>query len=123
MPNFIFSKLDIPGGWGANGFTYISVTGVDNTGLAVGNIGDSDGDWHGFTAVQNGPMTIYDPPTSSNNTDVAGITPNGVVYGDYTDWTNVQHGFIESGGVTTTIDYPFSTATTILGASATGELY
>src|SRR5580658_9397931 len=112
MPNFIFKKIDIPGGPGTNGFVYISVDGVNSSGLAVGNFGDTDGDWHGFTVVQNGSFTQYDPPNSSNNTDVVGVTYSGELYGDYTDWSNVQHGFIASGGVTTTIDVPLASATT-----------
>ncbi len=123
MTNYTFYKVEIPGGYGSNGFVYISIDGVDASGLAVGNYGDTDGDWHGFTVVQNGPVTTYDPPTSSNNTAVVGVTPSGELYGDFTDWSNRQHGFIESGGVTTTIDFPFATATTISGITATGELF
>ena len=123
MANFLFHKIDIPGGPGTNGFVYISVDGVDSMGLAVGNYGDTLGDWHGFTAVENGPFATYDPPSSSNNTDVLGITGTGEIYGDYTDWTNRQHGFVVNNGVTTTIDYPFATATNISGATASGELF
>ena len=123
MPNYLFEKVDIPGGSGANGFVYISVVGVDAAGLAVGNVGDTDGDWHGFTVAPDQPWTQYDPPNSSNNTEVVGITDSGEIYGDYTDWSNVQHGFVVSGGVTTTIDVPFATATYIAGATASGELF
>jgi hypothetical protein len=63
------------------------------------------------------------PPNSSNNTEVVGITDSGEIYGDYTDWTNVQHGFVASVGVTTTIDVPFATTTDISGATASGELF
>src|ERR1700761_4213528 len=123
MTNFIFQKIDLPGGPGTNGFVYISVDGVDSSGLAVGNFGDIDGDSHGFTVVQDGPFTQYDPPTSSNQTDILGITSSGEIYGDFTDWSNVQHGFVASGGVTTTIDVPFATATDISGITASGELF
>lgn len=121
--SFLFKKIDIPGGSGANGFVYISVDGVDSAGLAVGNFGDTSGDWHGFTAVPNGPFATYDPPLSSNSTDIVGITNTGEVYGDYTDWTNKQHGFVENNGVTTTIDYPLAASTTISGATAAGVLF
>src|ERR1700733_13482496 len=123
MANFIFQKIDIPGGPGINGFVYISVNGVDSSGLAVGNVGDTDGDSHGFTVAPDQPWTQYDPPTSSNQTDIIGITSSGEIYGDFTDWSNVQHGFVVSGGVTTTIDVPFATATYIAGATASGELF
>ena len=123
MANFIFQKVDIPGGSGANGFVYISVVGVDAAGLAVGNVGDTDGDSHGFTVAPDQPWTQYDPPTSSNQTDILGITSSGEIYGDFTDWSNVQHGFVVSGGVTTTIDVPFSSATNIAGITASGELF
>ena len=123
MPNYLFEKVDIPGGSGANGFVYISVVGVDAAGLAVGNVGDTDGDWHGFTVAPDQPWTQYDPPNSSNNTEVVGITDSGEIYGDYTDWSNVQHGFVVNSGVTTTIDVPFATATYIAGATASGELF
>jgi hypothetical protein len=111
MPNYLFEKVDIPGGSGANGFVYISVVGVDAAGLAVGNVGDTDGDSHGFTVAPDQPWTQYDPATSSNQTDILGITSSGEIYGDFTDWSNVQHGFVASGGVTTTIDVPFASAT------------
>src|SRR5215472_2226313 len=104
MPSFIFKKVGIPGGPGSGGFVYISVDGVDAAGLATGNYGDTAGDWHGFAAAQNGPFESYDPPTSSNNTEVVGITPTGEIFGNYTDWSNKQHGFVDIGGVTTTIE-------------------
>ncbi|UGY12425.1 hypothetical protein HAP48_0027780 [Bradyrhizobium septentrionale] len=123
MTNYNFYKIDIPGGYGSNGFVYISIDGVDASGLAVGNVGDMDGDWHGITAAHNGSVTLYDPPASSNQTDVVGVTSSGELYGDFTDWSNIQHGFIESGGVTTTIDFPFAATTVISGITATGELF
>ena len=77
----------------------------------------------GTASPSSRTVTTYDPPTSSNNTAVVGVTPSGELYGAFTDWSNRQHGFIESGGVTTTIDYPFATATSISGMTATGELF
>src|SRR5262249_1519557 len=96
MPSFTFKKIDIPAGPGTNGFVYISVDGIDAAGLAVGNFGDATGDWHGFTVSPSAPFTQTDPPLSSNNTEIVGITHSGEIYGDYTDWSNKQHGFVDN---------------------------
>jgi hypothetical protein len=120
MANFLFEKIDIPGGNGVN----ISINGVDAAGVAVGNYGnvDNDGVFHGLIAPKGGTTTTFDPAASSN-TDIVGVTDGGEIFGDYTDWSNKQHGFVVDNGVTTTIDFPSATATTLSGENAAGELF
>ena len=88
-------------------YQYIGVSGVDAAGEAVGyygNVdGDGDGTYHGFiaTAADGSP---YDPPDSSNTNGMF-ITATGEIYGDYVDYSNRQHGFTDSGGDFTTVDF------------------
>jgi hypothetical protein len=73
VPTFSFQSINVPNP--VFSYIYISVNGVDSAGDAVGNYGDSDGNYLGFVANSNSSNgTPFDPPNSSY-TDVVGITP------------------------------------------------
>ena len=123
MTNFSFTKIDVPAP--VTPYVYISADGVDAAGDAVGNYGNVDGEgdgtFHGFTA-EGGTGTTFDPPGSSN-TDIAGITSTGEIFGDYVDFANKQHGFVVNNGVVTTIDVFLANSTTVFGVTGSGLIY
>src|SRR5262245_27415574 len=91
MTAFTFRTIDVPAAAGT--YTYIGVTGVDATGNAVGYYGNVDGDgdgfFHGFLAGAGGGVTF--DPLDSNNTNNAGSTATGEIFGNYVDYANRQH--------------------------------
>ena len=113
MSGYNFGKINLPGPAGA--YVYISVSGVDAAGLAVGNYGDINDDFHGFTANSGTPV-IFDPPDSSN-TDLGGITSSGEIFGNYTSFQNQQVGFVYNNGVFLTIGAPLAQETTVFGVT------
>jgi hypothetical protein len=124
MTSFSFRSIDVPAAAGT--YTYIGVTGVDAAGDAVGYYGTTDGDgdstFHGFTAGRSGPGITFDP-WGSSNTNGMFITPGGEIYGDYVDYANRQHGFIDQDGSVTNFDF-FPNETTILsGLDDTGNMF
>lgn len=118
MSEYNFGKINLPGPTGT--YVYISVSGVDDAGLAVGNYGDSNDDFHGFTANSGAPL-IFDPPDSSN-TDVGGVTASGEIFGNYTSFQNQQVGFVYNNGTFTTITAPLAQETTVFGVTD-GEIF
>src|ERR1700721_163933 len=123
MTTFSFKSIDVPGAAGT--YVYISADGVDAAGEAVGNYGYTDGDddgyFHGFTA-NSSVGTTFDPPGSSN-TDVVGITPSGEIFGEYVDYFNRQHGFVDIGGVVEQVDVFLASATTVYGVNDAGTIF
>jgi hypothetical protein len=104
MTAFSFTSIDVPAAEGT--YTYIGVVGVDAAGEAAGYYGYVDGDddryFHGLIAT--GPAgTPFEPPNSTN-TDVAGITAGGEIFGTYVDNFNREHSFVDNNGVVTQFD-------------------
>jgi hypothetical protein len=118
MSGYTFGAINLPGPAGT--YVYISVAGVDAAGLAVGNYGDSNNDFHGFTANSATPV-IFDPPNSSN-TNVGGVTSSGEIFGNDTNFQNQQVGFVYNNGTFTVIDAPLAQATTVFGVT-NGEVF
>jgi hypothetical protein len=118
MSGYNFGKVNLPGP--ADTYIYISVNGVDAAGLTVGNYGDSNDEFHGFTADSGTPV-ILDPPDSSN-TDLGGITASGEIFGNYTSFQNQQVGFVYDNGSFITVDAPLAQETTVFGITG-GEIF
>ena len=123
MSNFI--SIDVPSAAGT--YTYISVGGVDNAGKVVGTYGSADGfgdsTFYGFFAAPGSDNGVPFNWSTASNTETVGITPGGVMFGDYTDLANRQHGFIVKNGVTSNYDIFLSSSTTIDGATDSGVIY
>ena len=113
MTGYTFGKINLPGPAGT--YVFISVAGVDAAGLAVGNYGDSNDDFHGFTANSGTPV-VFDPPDSSN-TNVGGVTSVGEIFGNDTNFQNQEVGFVYNNGTFTVIDAPLAQATTVFGVT------
>jgi hypothetical protein len=121
MTAFQFRSIDVSAAAGA--YTYIGVTGVDAAGEIVGyygNVdGDGDGTFHGFVAMPTSGAVTFDPPGSSNTNGIS-ITMAGEIYGDYVDYANRQHGFIDNGTVNT-FDFIPNQYTVLSGATDPGN--
>jgi hypothetical protein len=106
--------------------------GVTNNDLAVGfynTVGvDASGDHavsHGYTydiATKTFSANIDDPNASKTNggTIAAAINNSDEIAGFFTDSSGVQHGFIDNGGVFSTVDPAGATQTQLLGLNDKG---
>jgi hypothetical protein len=56
------------------------------------------------------------------STQALGVNDLGQIVGDFVDGMDVMHGFLDSGGIFTTLDPTGSTATTINGISDSGTV-
>jgi hypothetical protein len=123
MTTFSFKSIDVSAP--VSNDPYVSVSGVDAAGEAVGSYGYTDGDgdsyFHGFTATGS-VGTTFDPPGSSN-TDGIGITAGGEIFGSYVDEENRQHGFVVINGVFQQIDAFLASTTVVAGVTNAGTIY
>jgi hypothetical protein len=95
--------------------------GVNDKDLAVGFYNDSQGDSHGYT---------YNIPTKTFSADIndpfgvstvtAAINNSGEIAGFYTNSGGTTFGFIDNGGVFTTVDPLGATETQLLGLNDNG---
>jgi hypothetical protein len=96
--------------------------GVNNANLAVGFYNDIHGDSHGYTydiKTNTFSADINDPNAVSTVT--AAINNSGEIAGFFTDKnTGAIQGFIEKGGVFTTISAPGAAETELLGINDNG---
>jgi hypothetical protein len=96
--------------------------GVNNSNIAVGFYVDAAGVTHGYTytiASMGFSAPINDPNAGTamgQGTTATAINNNGTleIAGFYVDAGGVTHGFVDLGGVFTTIDPTGSTATMLL---------
>jgi hypothetical protein len=68
-----------------------------------------------------GAITSFQVP-GAISTQALGVNGLGQIVGDFVDNMGVMHGFLDSGGVFTTLDPTGSTATTINGISNSGTV-
>ncbi len=118
-----YTSYDIPAPVGVN--TYISVTGVDAAGEAVGYYGfvDGDGDSTDYAFVGTGGVaTRYAIPGASNLIGI-GVTSSGEIWGSYTDNYNRDQGFVVINGVVDEFAAPLATATYVTGVTDGGVIY
>jgi VCBS repeat-containing protein len=123
MTTFSFKSIDVSAPISSD--PYVSVSGVDAAGEAVGSYGYTDGDgdsyFHGFTATGT-VGTTFDPPGSSNTNGI-GITAGGEIFGDYVDQFNRQHGFVDINGVFQQIDVSLASSTVVDGVTNAGTIF
>jgi probable HAF family extracellular repeat protein len=74
----------------------INFSGINDSGVLVGG-----GDW----VDEGGNLFTVGGPSSANQTGHIYINDNGVIAGDYNS-NGKYHGFIDNGGVFTTLDDP-----------------
>jgi len=103
--------------------SFNQLLGVNNSNIAVGFYTDAEGVNHGYTytiASRTFSPNIDDPNDGGVGTTATAITNKNQIAGFYVDAAGVTHGFVDIGGMFTTIDYPKSTSTKLLGVNDNG---
>ena len=104
--------------------TFDQLLGVNDSNIAVGFYVDVMDGTHGFTYNINThtfSAPIDDPDAVPGTTTTAAINNSGELAGFYTNaMTGTTEGFIDNGGVFTTIDVPGTTITDLLGINDNG---
>lgn len=106
-----------------SGSSSVSMTGINSSGVAVGNYSDvlnSNYPWHAFI-YSNGTYTDINP-ANSIATYAYAINDSGEVVGTYYDTKNTPHGFSYINGTTTTIDHPGSAITVVEAVNSEGQM-
>jgi probable HAF family extracellular repeat protein len=85
----LFVTIDFPGSKRAD------VRGINDAGQIIGTYGDQNGGNHGFL-LSNGQFTSIDFPGTFGVTSGLGISPIGIVVGNYFQGTG--NGFIDNNG-------------------------
>ncbi len=98
--------------------TYAVVTGINSVGTMCGVYRDTSGRQLGFT--YNGVVTPF-AISGSIRTTVRGINDAGDLVGDYDDDSGALHGFVDIGGLITSIDYPGASGTRSLAINNFGQ--
>ena len=94
---------------------------MNNANIGVGFYNDKHGESHGYTydiMTNSFSADINDPNAVS--TVAAAINNPEEIAGFFTDSSDVIHGFIDNGGVFTTVDPTGSTETELLGLNDKG---
>ena len=100
--------------------------GVNNSNVAVGFYVDAAGVTHGYTYTISSlsfSSNINDPnagTAAGQGTTATAINNTGEIAGFYVDAAGVTHGFVDVGGMFTTIDPTGSTSTMLLGLNDNG---
>jgi hypothetical protein len=100
--------------------------GITPDGTIMGNIGETNGLFHGFLRAPNGAFTVFDPPFSKFTNPLA-INPAGTVTGNFfitgSPLGGEAHGFLRApNGTFTTFDPLGSTYTQPLGINPAGTV-
>ncbi|HLJ00226.1 MAG TPA: type I secretion C-terminal target domain-containing protein [Bradyrhizobium sp.] len=108
------------------GSTFNVATGINASGQIVGAVADQNGLFHGFLRDTNGTFHTIDdnaPDAIPGTTQAFGINDAGDIVGTFADG-NGQHGFLDKGGVFTTIDVPgaASGTTQAFGINDAGQI-
>lgn len=126
-----FSSIDFPGA------TLTEAWRINDAGQILGRYQSAtDGNYHLFLLSNGVFTTVPDVPgsleTAPADISFGGLSGAGDIVGDYADQTPVMtnfrfgkangnlHGFLLSGGVYTTIDFPGANATAAWGVNASG---
>jgi hypothetical protein len=103
----------------------VATAGIDNAGEIVGNYADPSGVYHGFIRSPQGAFTTLSIPgagtSAGKGTEIAGISPTGVIVGSFVGHVDYATGFIDDGGTITTYDEPHAGST--IGDGTAVEFY
>jgi hypothetical protein len=103
--------------------TFDQLLGVNDSNTAVGFFTDAAGATHGYTyniAAKTFSASI-DDPNGVGATTAAAINNSGEIAGFFTNsTTGATEGFLDNGGVFTTVDAPGATTTQLLGLNNLG---
>ena len=99
------------------GASATALNGINKAGQIVGqsSIGS-------FLYSGGSYSSISDPLAGSQGTFAEGINDQGQIVGYYYDSSNVEHGFIDSGGTYTTVDRPGASGTALYGINNAGVI-
>jgi len=120
-----FTTFDVPGS------TSTTATSITPGGVITGWYTDSIGNVHGFLRDRGGSITSFDAPPGSNilgsiyNSPSApppSINPGRAIAGTYVDSSFVEHSFLRTGDVFTTIDFPGPFLTEVLAINPAGDI-
>ena len=101
---------------------------INNAGEVVGNYGDANGNFYGFTDSGGSYTTVNDPlviqnGSSQSGTTVTGINNSGTLVGYYQDSSGGFSGFVDNNGNFTTFNDSAAPESTFgLGISNSGEI-
>ena len=110
---FVFEDISYPGD------TFTQLLGINDADVIAG--------YHGFALNQGFTLTLPSSFTSENfptgvgGTQVTGINNSGNTSGFYIDSGGVNHGFLDTNGVFSTVDFPGTTFDQVLGLNNTGQ--
>lgn len=115
--NYTYTTIDFP----AVGTLESEAVGINNVGQIVGGYMSADGNRHGFV-YSGGTFATLDDPNATLGSAAYGINNSGEIVGAY-DLSDPEgshsyegaHGFINVGGVFTTLDYPAAEVTNTTG--------
>lgn len=122
----VFTTIDVPGA------TYTELWGQDSAGQIAGRYQDASGIFHAFLLI-NGNLTSVDFPGAAETAPgfwsfAGGFNANGDIASGYctaepcANLTPNDHGFLLSGGLYTTIDFPGAVLTTAFGLNSLGDV-
>ena len=95
--------------------------GVNDHDVAVGFFNDAMGNSHGYTYdIASGTFSPVINVPKAISTTAAAINNSGEIAGFYEDAGGVTHGFLDNGGLFTTVDPPGATETQLLGLNDQG---
>lgn len=111
----VFTDVYLPGA------DSLQLIGINDSGVAVGRylLG---GSWHGFTFDGAGLHPFDDPDAVANGTQPYGVNDNGDIVGFYIDHDNNQFGFVDVGGVFTTVKAHLGAWTVIQDINTNGTI-
>ena len=96
--------------------------GIDNFGGVVGEV-RAGSITYGFRRFSGGALKypILDPNDPRYDTGIMGINDAGTVVGSYIGADGILHGFVDQGGVFTTVDVGSGNQTAIWGINYKGD--
>ena len=99
----------------------VEVTGLNDSGLAVGEITDQDQTQHGFVRKANGSVSVFDAPQSDGITVINGLNAHGTFSGYYMGTDNNNHALlVKQDGTFLSYDVSGAKETIALGINDSG---